>query len=163
MLGVHRCRNPQRVPPDALACLHAGGRAEAGGGRSKLWGAGRIPGDRGAAKRERGDRGRPRSRPPRANPRRANPKGASSGRRAKPTAGRQGLPGGQAQKPRPAGPASCFGGWFHLREETVGGCVRAETHGRLPGRRKLRRGNPRSAAGVKENRRGIEGRKPSRG
>jgi len=70
------------------------------------------------------------------------------------------------EKPRNRGPqirASCFGRWLHLREETVGGCVEAETLRRLSGRRKLRRVNPMSAAGVKENRRGIEGRKPSRG
>jgi hypothetical protein len=79
---------------------------------------------------------RARSRPPRANPRRANPKGASSERRAKPTAGRQGLSGGQAQEPRPAGPASCFGRWFLLQEETVCGRVDAETHRRPSERRK---------------------------
>jgi hypothetical protein len=58
-----------------------------------LWGAGRLAGDRDAAKRVRGDRERFRSRLPRANPRRGNPRGAASGRRAKPTAGRQGLSG----------------------------------------------------------------------
>ena len=162
-MGVCRCRNPQRVPPDALACLHAGSRAEAGGGRSTLWGAGRFAGDRGAVKRARGDRARSRSRLPKANPRRVNPRGASSGRRAKPTAGRQGLSGGQAQEPRPAGPASCLGRRFHLREGRSVGVVRAVTHRRPSGRRKLRRVNPRSAAGVRKNRRGIEGRKPPRG
>jgi hypothetical protein len=35
--------------------------------------------------------------------------------------------------------------------------------GYLLGRRKLRRVNPKSAAGVKQNRHGAEGRKPSRG
>jgi len=69
-------------------------------------------------------------------------------------------------KPRNRGPqgrASCLGRWLHLREETVSGCVEAETLRRLPGRRKLRRVNPRSAAGVRQNRRGIEGSKPPRG
>jgi len=163
MLGLCRCKNPQRVPPDALTCLHARSRAGAGGGRSILWGAGRIPGDRDAAKRVRGDWAKAWSRLPKANPQRANPRGASSDRRAKPTAGRQGLSGGQAQEPRPAGPASCFGRRFHLREERSVGVGRAVTHSRTSERRKLRRVNPRSAAGAKENRRGIEGRKPSRG
>jgi hypothetical protein len=163
MLGLCRCRNPRRVPPDALTCLHARGRAEAGGSRSTLWDAGRPAGDRSAVKRARGDRAKPRSRLPKANPRRGNPRGASSGRRAKPTAGRQGLSGGQAQEPRPAGPTSCFGRRFHLREERSVGVARAVTHRRPSGRRKLRRVNPRSAAGVRQNRRGIEGRKPSRG
>jgi len=104
-----------------------------------------------------------RSRPPRANPKRANPRGASSDRRAKPTAGRQGLSGGYTQELRPAGPASCFGRRFHLREEQYVGADCAVTHGRTSGRRKLRRVNPRSAAGVKKNRRGIEGSKSSRG
>jgi len=59
MLGLCRCKNPQRVPPDALTCLHARNRAEAGGGRSKLRGAGRIAGDCGTAKRVRGGRAKP--------------------------------------------------------------------------------------------------------
>jgi len=47
--------------------------------------------------------------------------------------------------------------------ETVGGFILGVMP-RIPfGRRKLRRVNPMSAAGVKQNRHGIEGRKPSRG
>jgi len=47
--------------------------------------------------------------------------------------------------------------------ETVGGLIWGE-YLRIPfGRRKLRRVNPMSAAGVKQNRHGIEGRKPPRG
>jgi hypothetical protein len=46
---------------------------------------------------------------------------------------------------------------------TVRGSRRYGNVRRPRGGRKLRRVNPRSAAGVKESRRGIEGRKPSRG
>jgi hypothetical protein len=46
---------------------------------------------------------------------------------------------------------------------TVGGLIRAETHRKPLERGNLRRGNPMSAAGVKENRHGMAGRKPSRG
>jgi len=47
--------------------------------------------------------------------------------------------------------------------ETVCGFFGSET-GRIPsGRRKLRRVNPKSAAGAKQNRHGTAGRKPSRG
>jgi hypothetical protein len=47
--------------------------------------------------------------------------------------------------------------------ETVGGFFQAETPGKPFARRKLRRVNPRSAAGVKKNRHGTEGSKLSRG
>jgi hypothetical protein len=115
------------------------------------------------AKRVRGGRAKSWPRLPRADPGRGKPMGASSGRGAKHVCGRQGLR--QGSKPRNRGlsgrPNASASGT--TAGETVSGCFRPETR-RIPcGRRKLRRVNPRSAAGVKQNRRGIEGRKPSRG
>jgi len=53
-------------------------------------------------------------------------------------------------------------GWQNLGRNGRWGHRRGNTA--IPfGRRKLRRVNPRSAAGAKQNRRGIEGSKPSRG
>jgi hypothetical protein len=60
-----------------------------------------------------------------------------------------------------AGPPPSAGGITAGRN---GRWVHAGGNARIPrGRRKLRRGNPKSAAGVKKNRQGCEGSKPSRG
>jgi hypothetical protein len=97
-------------------------------------------------------------------PGRVKPKGATSGRRSKHTSDRQGLVGWvKAQKLRPVKPAPalrCKG--IQTGEQYVGSSE-SET-ARLPAaRRKLRRANPRSAAGAKQNWHGFEGSKPSRG
>jgi hypothetical protein len=117
----------------------------------------------GLTKRERGDRVKPRSRFPPKYPKRAKPKGASSDERAKHMTRRQGLL--QGSKPRNRGllgrpVASAMG---KPVGKTVGGCFQVVTR-RIPCERaKLRRVNPRSAAGAKENRHGTEGSKPPRG
>jgi len=68
----------------------------------------------------------------------------------------------KAQKPRPAGPARRFGDGINGRRN--GTWVLSRGNAWIPcGRRKLRRVNPRSAAGVKQNRHGLEGSKPPRG
>jgi hypothetical protein len=97
-------------------------------------------------------------------PGRVKPMGASSGRRVKsPSFARDSWKGRNPEA------AACWAGPSRLVEtgapigETAGGFFRAETLGIPSGRRKLRRVNPTSAAGVKQNRHGIEGRKPSRG
>jgi hypothetical protein len=97
------------------------------------------------------------------NPERAKPKGASGGRAVKPSFG---LNRGLRQGGNP-GTAACRAGLSLRRSgtttgRTVRGCIRAETFGYLMGGW-LRRVNPRSAAGVKQNRPGIEGSKPSGG
>jgi len=72
-----------------------------------------------------------------------------------------------SRKGRNPGTAACQAG-LHFGAGiptggTVGGFFRSETGWIPSGRRKLRRVNPRSAAGVKKNRRRTVGRKPSRG
>jgi hypothetical protein len=115
------------------------------------------------AKRVGGVRVRARIRRSSADPRRVKPMGASSGRRTNHASGRQGLsegskPGNRGSLGRPIASAAGL-----PTRETVRGCFPPET-ARIPsGRRKLRRVNPMSAAGVKQNRHGIRGRKPSRG
>jgi hypothetical protein len=96
-------------------------------------------------------------------PGRVNPKGAASSRCAKHAFGCQGL--SEGSKPRNRG----WSGWFPLLAEasptggTVGGSNRFGNV-RWPFERgKLRRANPRSAAGVKQSQQGLEGRKPPRG
>jgi hypothetical protein len=98
-----------------------------------------------------------------AGPRREKPKGASSGWRAKHTLGRQGLLRGSKPRNRGLPSRPCVSAQGIPVSETVGGCSRVETP-RLPlERRRLRRVNPMSAAGAKQNRQGLAGRKPSRG
>jgi hypothetical protein len=66
----------------------------------------------------------------------------------------------KAQEPRPIGPAHPLRRTGTPMGETVCGCFRAETH-RIPfGRRKLRRANPKSAAGMKQDRHGLGRSKP---
>jgi hypothetical protein len=72
---------------------------------------------------------------------------------------------GQGQSP---GTAACRAGPSLRRREQrqdkrYVGPADAETRRQPSRRRKLRRVNPMSAAGVKQNRQGIDGRKPSRG
>jgi len=104
-----------------------------------------------------------RARFPKASPGRLKPKGVSSGWRIKTLPERQGL--SEGRNPRNRGllgrpSASAMG---LPVGGTVGG-VKPGVMSRGPfGRRRLRRVNPKSAAGAKQNRRGIEGRKPSRG
>jgi len=93
----------------------------------------------------------------RANPRRVKPKGASSGRRSKPTFDRQGFPKGsiprnRSLRVRPSAPVA-----GSPVEGTVSGSIRTVMAGCLFGRRKLRRVNPKSAAGAKQNRHGSKG------
>jgi hypothetical protein len=83
--------------------------------------------------------------------------------RLKTPRGRKGLPEGcdpETESHR-AGPA------LRRREyrlgPTVGGSIRVVTPWMPSGRRSLRRVNPRSAAGTKQDRHGSAGRKPSRG
>ena len=91
------------------------------------------------------------------------PKGVTSDRRAKPLSDRQGLSGGL--NPRNRGLlgrpfASAAGA---PTGETVRGIIQALIR-RIPSERgKLRRVNPMSAAGMKQDRHGTEGSKPSRG
>jgi hypothetical protein len=116
-----------------------------------------------SAKRVRGGRAESRPRPSSASPRRAKPKGASGGWRANHTPATKGL--SEGSKPRNRGlsgrPAARAVG--RTAGETVCGSASAETLRAPFERGKLRRVNPMSAAGVKQNRHGIEGRKPSRG
>jgi len=96
-------------------------------------------------------------------PRRVKPKGAASGWCANHVTGCQGLSKGL--KPRNRGPRAGRSSRRAAQPsgKTVSGCFRAVTC-RIPFERgKLRRVNPRSAAGVKQNRQGPEGSKPSRG
>jgi hypothetical protein len=96
-------------------------------------------------------------------PGRANPKGAFGGGGAKPIVGRPELPAGT--KPRNRGLSGRSGA------SALGNNGRWNGRWVLPdgnvwipaGRYKLRRVNPMSAAGVKQNRLGFEGSKPSRG
>lgn len=71
----------------------------------------------------------------------------------------------QGRSPETAALRSGVSPWRHVssRRQTVRGSFRS-SNARIPvGRRKLRRDNPMSAAGVKQNRHGFEGSKPSRG
>jgi hypothetical protein len=116
-----------------------------------------------AARRVRGDRAKSWSRPSLENPGRAKPKGGTSGQRAKHLLDRQGLSGGS--RPRNRGlsgrPGATVAG--ALPGATVGGSLRVVTPRILSERGNLRRVNPRSAAGAKQNRHGTEGSKPPRG
>jgi len=67
-----------------------------------------------------------------------------------------------AQEPRPVGPAQRFGEGNNGRRNGRWADSERRRLEYLP-RVKLRRVNPRSAAGVKQNRHGTEGSKPSRG
>jgi hypothetical protein len=67
-----------------------------------------------------------------------------------------------AQEPRPVGPAHCFGEGNNGRRNGRWADSLRRRLEYLP-RVKLRRVNPKSAAGVKQNRHGTEGSKPSRG
>jgi len=143
--------------------LRMGGRRGLSEGRSILWGAGWLAGYCRLAKRVRGGRRKlqPRSLP--ECPRRVKPMGGSSGRRIKPSHGRQGLsegskPGNRGLLGRPI--ASAAGATIG---ETVCGSIRVVTLRKPSGRRNLRRVNPTSAAGAKQNRQGITGSKTPRG
>jgi hypothetical protein len=159
---MSRCENPKRVAFGGAVCKH-GMRQRRGGNRSTLWGAARLSITcRAWEARER----RPSEILVKAIA--GVPwKGETQGRlqrsagqhlvRSPGTLGRA-----KAQKPGPIGPARRFGGGDTARL-TVCGFFRVVTP-RIPSERgNLRRVNPKSAAGVKQNRRGTEGRKPSRG
>jgi len=98
------------------------------------------------------------------NPKRAKPRGASSGRRANHASGARDFRKGQSP-----GTAAIRAGHLAFGRdgisdgETVRGFFRAETRRKPFGRGRLRRANPMSAAGAKQNRHGLGGRKPSRG
>jgi hypothetical protein len=95
---------------------------------------------------------------------RVKPKGATSGRRTKHTSGRQGLVGWvKAQKSQLVKPAPALRCKGIQTSQRYVGSSRPETVWLPAARRKLRRANPRSAAGAKQNRHGFEGSKPSRG
>jgi hypothetical protein len=121
-----------------------------------------------SAKRVRGGGAKSRPRLPVEALEGAKPKGAASGQCAKPMRAvrhsRKGQsPGTAAHRAgsarAPSGAAARVYRWV---KRYVGASV-AETQ-RIPSERgKLRRVNPMSAAGVKQNRRGTEGSKPSRG
>jgi hypothetical protein len=97
-----------------------------------------------------------------ANPERAKPKGAASGRYANHVCAVR-----DSRKGQNPGTAACRAGPVFRTGYTGGRNGKWVLPGgnvRIPfARRKLRRVNPMSAAGAKQNRRGIEGRKPSRG
>jgi hypothetical protein len=156
------CRNPKRaVLPDRVTYHVARGRNQATTLRDS--GAPARSTSVGIAKRVRGDRVKAWSRWSPECPGRGKPKGASCGYRAKTVSIRQGFP--QRAEPRNRGPsgrpiASAKGtttganGKWDFPDGNVGRTLREV---------KLRRVNPRSAAGVKQNRRGVRGSKPSRG
>jgi hypothetical protein len=98
------------------------------------------------------------------NPGRVKPKGATSGWRTKHTSDRQGLVGWvKAQKSQLVKPAPALRCKGIQTSQRYVGSSRPETVWLPAARRKLRRANPRSAAGAKQNRHGFEGSKPSRG
>jgi len=114
-------------------------------------------------KSERGGQAKSWPRPSPANPGRVKPKGGSGDRWTKHPRDLKGLREGT--KPRNRGSSGRLGASAAgtLLSETVRGCFRAETH-RIPSwKGNLRRVNPRSAAGMKQDRQGTEGSKPSRG
>jgi hypothetical protein len=140
------CPNPRGLPWE---------RTSRSKGRLKLRGAGRKPKARGRRSGEIPAKAFA------ASPRRAKPKGAASGWRAKHAMAARDFREAKTQEPRPAEPASPLAGYTGGRN---GKWVLPSGNVRIPfGRRKLRRVNPKSAAGAKQNRQGIEGRKPSRG
>jgi len=98
-----------------------------------------------------------------AGPKGANPMGGASGPRLKTPCGRQALSEGVDP-----GTEACRAGLTLRRRkyrwaERYVGSSPVETPRTPSERGNLRRVNPRSAAGVKQNRRGIRGSKPSRG
>jgi hypothetical protein len=100
---------------------------------------------------------------PAVSPERAKPKGASGGHRTNPAAVARDSRKGQS----PEAAARWAGPPPRRREKPTGktarGCFRPETW-RIPSeRRKLRRANPMSAAGMKKGRHGLGGSKPPRG
>jgi len=143
--------------------LRAGGRRELSKDRSTLWGAGGSAIHCRSAKRLRGGG---RKLPPRflpECPRRVKPMGGSSGRRAKPPNGHQGLSEGSKPRnrdllgrPTASAAGTTMGG-------TVCGFIWVVMLQIPSGRRNLRRVNPMSAAGAKQNRQGIAGSKTPRG
>jgi hypothetical protein len=94
---------------------------------------------------------------------RGKPRGAAGGRCTNTTPGRQGR--SQGAKPRNRGlpGRSVVSATETTAGETVRGGLPVVTPGLPCGWRKLRRANPMSAAGAKQNRQGTEGRKPPRG
>jgi hypothetical protein len=78
---------------------------------------------------------------------------------------RPGTPGRvKAQKPRPVGPAQPdLSDRDHRRDKRYVGATGVETRRQPSVRRKLQRVNPKSAAGVKQNRQGLGGSKAPRG
>jgi hypothetical protein len=96
-------------------------------------------------------------------PGRENPKGASGDARAKTRGASRGTLGRvKAQKPRSVEPAPASAGKYQTGQRYVGSSSRKRGDS-PPERSKLRRVNPMSAAGMKQNRPGFEGSKPSRG
>jgi hypothetical protein len=163
VLGSCRCGNPKRVGVSEI-CVSM--RTSDGPKRRLIDTLRRRCVRRviaGPAKRVRGDRAKSWSRPLLEYLRRVNPKGASSGRRVNHTPAARDSRKGQSLgiaaylgRPNASAAGAPVG-------QTVCGLFRSVTR-RIPfERRKLRRVNPKSAAGVKQNRHGIEGRKPSRG
>jgi hypothetical protein len=162
MFGIVKVRKPYKGCP-----LHAGRLAAAcGTGQAKADRYSEAPDgvfSDASPKRVRGEWAKARSRLTLADPRRAKPMGAASGRRRKTASdardSRKGQSPGTAARragPTPSATVATAG-------KTVSGSFRAETR-RIPcGRGKLRRANPRSAAGVKQNRHGLGGSKPPRG
>jgi hypothetical protein len=139
-----------------------GGQGQAKADRNSGAPVGSIP-EIEATKRVGGVRVKPRTRLSLADPKRAKPKGAASGRRVKPrpTArdSRKGQSPGTAA--RWAGPALRRRDYRRVKRYV--GPSAPETR-RIPSERgKLRRANPMSAAGVKQNRHGLGGSKPPRG
>jgi hypothetical protein len=116
-----------------------------------------------SAKRAGGVRAKARTRFPPVDPRRAKPKGASGGKRTKPATSAR-----DSRKGHSPETAACWAGpppsaTGAPTGETVCGPLRPETRRTPFERRKLRRANPKSAAGAKKNRHGLGRSKPPRG
>jgi hypothetical protein len=94
---------------------------------------------------------------------RGKPRGAAGGRRTNTTLGRQGLLQGAKPRNRGLPGRSVVSAAETTAGKTVCGGFPVATPGLPCVRRKLRRANPMSAAGAKQNRQGTEGRKPPRG
>jgi len=161
MLRSHRRRNSTRVVW-LFVPVRRGGSARPSRSRSILCGAGCVGAVYARQARERSSGEIPTRLLP-AGPGRAKPKGASSDWPAKHGLDRQGLSEGAKPRNRESLarirlPSGTLGRRLKRYVGSTGGKPR------LPfARRKLRRVNPMSAAGVKQNRRGVEGSKASRG
>jgi hypothetical protein len=167
MIRTKRVRKPSKGRPGRPPRSREGYRAGRGEGRLRLWDAGRLKqslrGTIQAAKRVRGDRAKFRSRPSSSNPRRESPREhpATDVLNTREFARDFGKGYDPETEAREAGRRLRLR--FLLPSRTVGGFIPAQRCGILYRGRKLRRVNPKSAAGAKESRHGIAGRKPSRG